>query len=136
MQEYDIELTKRIKKMKILSQSILALAVIGFANNFAFSQAKDTVQIHTSSICDMCKRTIEKDLAFEKGVIYSDLDLETNVVTVVYKTKQTDPQKIRVRLNEIGYDADSLKAYPLAVDRLAECCKPNNPFHVDDKDDH
>lgn len=117
--------------MKYVITSVFILMV-----SMAFGQAKrDTVKIKTSSICDMCKRTIEKDLAFEKGVVFSNLDLETNVVTVVYKTKQTDPQKIRVRLNEIGYDADSLKAYPIAIERLPECCKPNNPFHRDKTDE-
>ena len=101
--------------------------------SFGQSQAKkDTVQIKTSSICDMCKRTIEGDLAFEKGVMYSNLDLETDVVTVVYKPKQTSADKIRKRLTEIGYDADSLKADPMAVEKLPECCKPGNPFHKDD----
>lgn len=86
----------------------------------------------------MCKRAIEGDLAFEKGVTYSNLDLETNVVTVVYKPKATNPDILRTRLTKIGYDADSLKAIPAAVDKLPECCKPNNAFHKkkEEHDDH
>lgn len=102
--------------------------IVAFTNA-AFAQKKDTVRIKTSSICDMCKKAIEGDLVFEKGITYSELDLETQIVTVVYKPKQTNPSKIRVRLNEIGYDADSLKAYPSAVEKLPECCKPNNSIH-------
>ena len=107
--------------------------------NVAIAQKRDTVRIRTSSICDMCKTTIEGDLVFEKGITYSNLDLETQIVTVVYKPKLTNPSKIMVRLNEIGYDADSLKAYPSAIEKLPECCKPNNSFHKklgDNKDDH
>jgi copper chaperone CopZ len=120
-------------------KNILFIIMLMAFTNVAIAQKKDTVRIKTSSICDMCKRTIEGDLAFEKGITYSELDLETQIVTVVYKTKLTDPSKIRIRLNEIGYDADSLKAYPSAIEKLPECCKPNNSIHKklgDNKDDH
>ena len=116
-------------------KNILTLLILMTVSSLAFGQKKDTVRIKTSSICDMCKRTIEGDLAFEKGVTYSNLDLEANEVTVVYKPKLTNPDIIRKRLTEIGYDADSLKAIPSAVDKLDECCKPNNPFHkLEEKD--
>ena len=110
-------------------KNILITLVLTILVSAAYGQKKDTVRIKTSSICEMCKRAIEGDLAFEKGVTYSNLDLETNVVTVVYKPKITSPDIIRKRLTEIGYDADSLKAIPEAVNKLPECCKPNNPFH-------
>ncbi len=110
-------------------KKILILIALIAVSNLGYGQKKDTVQIKTSSICDMCKKAIEGDLAFEKGVIYSELDLETNTVTIVYKPKQTNPSTLKTRLTEIGYDADSLKAIPSAVAKLPECCKPNNPFH-------
>lgn len=120
-------------------KNTLLIIMLMALTNVALAQKKDTVRIKTSSICDMCKTAIEGDLVFEKGITYSNLDLETHIVTVVYKPKLTDPSKIRVRLNEIGYDADSLKAYPSAVEKLPECCKPNNSFHKkpdDPKDKH
>jgi mercuric ion binding protein len=123
-------------------KNILLIIMLIALSNMAMAQKKDTVRIKTSSICDMCKKAIEGDLVFEKGITYSELDLETQIVTVVYKPKLTDPAKIRTRLNEIGYDADSLKAYPSAVEKLPECCKPNNSFHKklgdpkDNQNDH
>lgn len=117
-------------------KNILTLIVLMTISTVVVGQKKDTVRIKTSSICDMCKRTIEGDLAFEKGVTYSNLDLETHEVTVVYKPKLTNPDIIRKRLTEIGYDADSLKAIPSAVDKLDECCKPNNRFHIKEKKDN
>ncbi|MEQ8715746.1 MAG: MerP protein, partial [Cyclobacteriaceae bacterium] len=41
-----------------------------------------SISIKTSAICEMCKEAIEYDLAYEKGVKSSDLDLENKVVTV------------------------------------------------------
>ena len=83
----------------------------------------DTVRIKTSAICEQCKEKIEHDLSFEKGVKSNVLNLETKEITVVYNAQKTDPEKIRVAITKIGYDADSLKALEKAYDRLPECCK-------------
>jgi periplasmic mercuric ion binding protein len=87
------------------------------------------VKIKTSAVCDMCKRAIERDLAFEKGIKKVALDLDSNVVTVLYNTKKTDEQKIRTALTLIGYDADSLIADSVAYLKLPECCKKDKGRH-------
>ncbi len=81
------------------------------------------VKIKTSAICDKCKATIERDLLFEKGIKKADLDLDSKVVTVVYNSKKTDEQKIRIAITKIGYDADSLAADHAAYLKLPDCCK-------------
>jgi copper chaperone CopZ len=83
----------------------------------------DTVRIQTSALCKTCKRTIESDLSFEKGVKKSDLDLKTKIVTVIYDSKKTNPEKIRLAITKSGYDADSLPKDPKAFRRLPDCCK-------------
>jgi len=83
----------------------------------------EKVEIKTSAICIMCKNTIEEDLAFEKGVKYSELDVDTKILTVEYNAKKTDPGKIRTRITKIGYNADSLKRDAKAYENLPDCCK-------------
>lgn len=87
------------------------------------------VKIITSAVCDMCKETIEHDLLFEKGIKKVTLDLDTKVATVVYNSKKTDEQKIRVAITKIGYDADSLMADPVAYKKLPDCCKKDFGDH-------
>lgn len=82
-----------------------------------------SISIKTSAICEMCKEAIEYDLAYEKGVKNSNLDLENKVVTVVYNPKKTDPQTIRERITKVGYHADDLYRDPEAYDNLPFCCK-------------
>jgi len=98
---------------------IFALLVIGVA---AKAQT-EKVEIKTSAICDMCKDAIERDLAFEKGVKSSDLDLETKVITVEYNAKKTNPEKIRTRITKVGYNADEKKRDPKAYSKLPACCQ-------------
>lgn len=83
----------------------------------------DTLQITTSAQCEMCKDRIEETLAFEKGVKSSDLNMETKIVTVIYKISKTDPTKIKKAINKVGYDADDTKADEEAYKKLPPCCK-------------
>lgn len=87
----------------------------------------DTIHIQTSAVCETCKKILENDLSFEKGVKKSTLDLETKILTVIYNSEKTNPEKIRLAVTKSGYDADSLAADPKAFKRLPECCK--KPMH-------
>ena len=99
------------------------LILFAMAASIVVKAQTDTVKIMTTAICDDCKERIEHDLSFEKGVKSSSLDLDTKVVTVVYNSQKTDPEKIRVAITKIGYDADSLKADTKAFNKLPECCR-------------
>jgi cation transport ATPase len=81
------------------------------------------IKIKTSATCDMCKTTIEKYMAFEKGVKKSNLDVATKILTVTYNPKKTTPEKLRIAVTKSGYDADDLKADPKAYSKLEDCCK-------------
>jgi len=93
-------------------------------SNVAFAQKSiETVEIQTSAVCDMCKETIENQLAFTKGVTAAELDVKTAIVTVSYKTNKTTIEDIRAAINEVGYDADDSPAEKKAYDNLHHCCQ-------------
>lgn len=81
------------------------------------------VEIKTSAICEMCQYTLEKDLAFEKGVKEATLNLDDKVMTITYNPKKTDAQTLRERITMVGYHADTLARNPIAYDKLPMCCK-------------
>lgn len=111
-----------IKKLKPMKSIASLIFIFLFLIKPAFSQT-DTVRIQTSSVCEMCKKTIEKHLSFEKGVSKSTLNLDDKIITVVFNPQKTDADKIRLAITKSGYDADSLKANPKAFSRLPDCCK-------------
>ena len=111
--------------------AIIALFFAAIPFSFGQNGNEAKVQIKTSAICKMCKATIEKYLAYEKGVKASDLDVPSKVVTVVYNPKKTDIQKIKQAINKSGYDADELPADAKAYNALEACCKKDAPSHVD-----
>ncbi len=112
----------------------IAVFVFLFASalsTFAQDGKEAKVQIKTSAVCKMCKATIEKYLAYEKGVKTSSLDVPSKVVTVTYNPKKTDLAKIKQAINKSGYDADELPADAKAYEALEECCKKEAAPHVD-----
>ncbi len=82
-----------------------------------------SLTIQTSTVCDMCKDRIERQLVFEKGVKEVHVDLEQREIHVKYREDKTTPDKIREAVTRIGYDADDRKADPKAFARLPKCCR-------------
>lgn len=106
----------------IIRSSSLLLLFFAIFNCVSIAQTAE-VKIKTSAQCDECKERIEKMLAFEKGIKSSTLNLEDQVVTIVYYNKRTNPEKIKQAISNIGYDADDIKAKKEEYDKLPTCCK-------------
>ena len=105
----------------------LSLILAFFMANSGIAQetkkGMEEIKITTSAVCGMCKNTIEKAMAYEKGVKKSSLDVDSKILTVKYDPKKTTPEKIRKAVTQTGYDADEMPADPKAYGKLDACCK-------------
>lgn len=109
---------------------LMLMLVISSVISYGSAPKLETVKIKTSAICEMCKATIEKKLAFTKGVTESNLNLDDKVVTVTYNPKKTDVQSIKKSISEAGYDADEVMADEKGYSKLSDCCKKDaKPHH-------
>ncbi|MFC5407847.1 heavy-metal-associated domain-containing protein [Larkinella bovis] len=106
----------------------LVLLAFGFTAQAGDDNEKE-VKIKTSAICEMCKSRIERNLAFEKGVKESNLDLTNKVVTVKYNPKKTDVNRIKATISKTGYDADEVTADEKGYAKLPSCCKKGGMKH-------
>jgi copper chaperone CopZ len=107
---------------------IAAFAMMLFVSTAATAQDSTksktaVIKIKTSAVCGSCKTRIEKNIAFEKGVTDVVLDVDTKICTITYRPAKTNPDKLRLALSKIGYDADSVPADPKAYEKLPACCK-------------
>ena len=118
--------------------SILLLGLFLSTMLFSASGAKaqdgkkkktETVKIKTSAECDMCKERLETALAYTAGVKKSDLDIESQIITVTYNPNKITADEIRKVIAKTGYDADDVKADHAAYDQLPDCCKKNAHGH-------
>ena len=120
---------KTTTKLTFLQLTMILLMSISFS---AFSQKKDNIKtsvIKTVIHCDHCKQCetcgdkFNKDLYNEDGIKRVDVDAKAMIITVVYDSRKTDLDKIKVLISKLGYDADDLKADPAGVAKLDGCCK-------------
>jgi cation transport ATPase len=106
--------------------AILVVAIFSITGTTVKApSARETkkLEIKTTAQCEMCKERLEKAFAYEKGVKYSELDVETAVFTVEFLPNKTTPEKLQIAVTKIGYDADSLKADEKAYKKLPDCCQ-------------
>jgi copper chaperone CopZ len=101
---------------------LLLLLLPAFAVH-AQSKKTEIVEIRTSAVCDMCIVTIEGEMIYEKGVKKVKLDLATNVISVEYDPRKTDPDALRNAVAKLGYYADDIPGDPSAFAALPDCCQ-------------
>ncbi|WP_276496537.1 heavy-metal-associated domain-containing protein [Pontibacter litorisediminis] len=117
-----------MKKLQILFLSMV-LALVSMGVNAQSQKGTQTVQIKTSAVCDMCKKTLEKAMAYEKGVKASNLDVKSKVLTVEFDSRKTSTDNILKAVTKAGYDANELPADARAYNRLDDCCKKEAGDH-------
>ncbi|MBK5284319.1 MAG: heavy-metal-associated domain-containing protein [Bacteroidia bacterium] len=111
--------------------SVLLLAFI-FSSSHAQTKKTETVIIKTKIYCDHCLQcgscgpNIKNAMLGLAGIIKVDINPKENTIAVTYKTKKTTPDKIRKAISETGFDADEMKASPVAYEKLDGCCKASN----------
>lgn len=88
------------------------------------ADAKTAVISIPGYCCKGLNATIEKTLAYERGVVSWTLNLEQKNVSVVYRSKKTDPGKIEKALSENGVRTEHFAANPRAIKDLPKCCQP------------
>ncbi|MDO4727295.1 MAG: heavy-metal-associated domain-containing protein [Porphyromonadaceae bacterium] len=56
---------------------------------------------------DHCKKIIEKEIPFEKGVKDLIFDLKEQKLKIVYQSQKTTPEKLQKALEKMGYEVKS-----------------------------
>lgn len=102
----------------------IVIALFSILTINAWAQ-KETVQIKTSAECveNCCKDRIEEEMQFTKGVTAVNLNIESQVVTVTFKTKKNSVENIRKIISNLGYNADDVRANESAHNALPNCCQ-------------
>ena len=113
-----------------MKKHIFFLSLIICFSGVAFAQKKEakntkSVEISIPGYC--CKglnATIEKTLAYERGVVEWTLHQDKKSVTVVYREGKTDAVKIEKALAANGVRTANEKPNPRAIEKLPKCCQP------------
>ena len=93
------------RKTLIITGLFLLIASVGFAQKNV-----TTVEILTNPDCHSCKKKIETELVYSKGIKDAVLDMDTKIVTVEYKKTKITEQKIIDIIIELGYEAKKVSS--------------------------
>lgn len=99
------------------------LLTILFLTYFTSFQAQDTAVIKTSAMCNSCKNRLEARLEKVKGILSTNLEVESKLLTVIYDKSIIQLGIIEDKITEIGYDANKKMAKKAAYKRLPACCR-------------
>ena len=113
----------------IMAKQMLLGVIFTFITSSFLGQTKtQKVVIKTSTQCGMCKERIEEELNYTKGVIYSELDVPSQSLTVKFKPAKISLLALKEKIAKVGYDADEVKAKEEDIQKLPKCCQPGMHF--------
>lgn len=108
------------------TSNFLAIAAILIAFSFSSVLAEKIAeaQIKTSAHCGSCKTKIEKAVNKLDGVMDSNLDLESNLLTVKYDSDKLKLDDIRAKIKKVGYEADVVdgNTFKTTTKKDGKCC--------------
>jgi periplasmic mercuric ion binding protein len=117
-------------KNNIKQTAILLVAILSFTPTFAKTKVKTAKAIiKTHFNCDHCKKCetcglkFEAELYITKGIKTFSIDEKAMTIAVIYNPKRVDLRTIKTAISKLGFDADEVKADPMAYEKLDDCCK-------------
>ena len=96
-------------------------------NSFEIDFRKQERMVIQSPLqCGMCETTIKKVLSPLEAIVSVEVDIQKQLIYVVYSKLSTTPKAIRTAIAQSGYDADSIQANSVAYNNLPACCKKDS----------
>lgn len=109
---------------------LILLAILAVFATAVNAQSKvATINIKSTFYCDHCKKCescgvrIQNAVYSIKGIKRVDIDEKTKTLTVIYNSQKTTTEEIKKAITKVGFDADDMKADPVAYAKLDDCCK-------------
>lgn len=94
------------KLFAIITILLIGGSTILYAQNSKEKKGKkETVTLDVSMTCENCKKRIEKNIAYEKGVTDMKVDLPTKTVFIEYRKDKTSVEKLIEAFKKLGYEA-------------------------------
>jgi copper chaperone CopZ len=91
-----------MKTVKIILSAVL-MTFITFGAQAQNKKSEAEVTFNVSMDCGKCKKKIENNISYEKGVTDMKVKLNDKQVWIKYNTKKTDKEKLQKAIEKLGY---------------------------------
>lgn len=88
----------------MLAVAFLMIISLSLSAQDKKKNSKQQVTYDVSMTCENCKKRIEKNIAYEKGVTDLVVNLPEKTVKVEYQDNKTDTLKLRKAIEKLGYN--------------------------------
>lgn len=95
-------------KTKVITLLASLLMVMSFSLQAQNKKKNDKEQVtfDVSMTCENCKKRIEKNISFEKGVSDLVVNLPEKTVFIQFQGNKTDTLKLKKAIQKLGYEVD------------------------------
>ncbi len=74
-------------------------------------------------VCEMCKTRIENGTIMLKGVKYSNWEIVSNKISIIYNSKKIKLDDIHKEISLLGHSTEKYDAPEKIYNALPDCCK-------------
>lgn len=95
-------------KIKLFTPLLLLLmifSITAIAQDGKKTNGKESVLFDVTMHCENCKKKIEKNIPYEKGVTDLKVNLDEKTVWIEYKKDKTNIEKLQKAIEKLGYEA-------------------------------
>jgi copper chaperone CopZ len=79
-------------------------ATVNAQNKKTLKSDRETVVFDVSMTCENCRKRIEKNIAFEKGVTDMKVDLDNKTVQIEFRKTRTTVENLKAAIEKLGYE--------------------------------
>lgn len=112
-----------MKKLFLISLLLLSYSVQVIAQENTPQKKVLKTSFWVNGNCEMCQARIEKAALSTKGVKMANWHIESNILTVLYKTKQCSVNDIKQNIANVGHDSEGFRSADEVYNNLHGCCK-------------
>lgn len=102
---------------------LLSYSIQGIAQEKTLLKKTEKATFWVNGNCEMCQTRIQKAALTTKGVKMAKWHIESNMLTVVYKTKNCSIDDIKANIAKAGHDSQGHKATDEVYNNLHGCCQ-------------
>ena len=112
-----------MKKIFIISLLLLSCTIQGTAQESLSKKKIVKTTFWVNGVCEMCQARIQKAALSTKGVKLAKWHIESDQLTVIYKTKQCSLADIKQNIANVGHDCEGFRAPDEVYENLHSCCR-------------
>ena len=116
-----------------MKKNLLLVLMCMFAVSIYAKKETTTVTFNVPLDCENCVKTVEGNIAFEKGVKALDCNLAEKTVTVTYFNEKTNVENLKKGFEKIGYKDITEKKACCSTAKTESCCSKDTETKKCDK---